>query len=102
MGARRIGACCSGVVIPGRSRRSSSATTFMFIAVVDMSAMAGVHRRRRVRNFAIIYGYQQFNQQATWVTVAIIVVIVQAGQLLGNTLAQRILRRCPFRGRPPC
>jgi len=33
------------------------------------------------------------DQQATWVTVAMIVVIVQAGQLIGDALAHRILCR---------
>ena len=65
----------------------------MFIAVVDMSAMAGYIGGGGLGNFAIIYGYQQFNQEATWVTVAIIIVIVQIGQLFGNWLAQRVLRR---------
>ena len=55
-------------------------------------------RRRKIGggglgNFAIMYGYQQFNWEVTLVTVLIIIVMVQAAQLLGNFLAQRILRR---------
>lgn len=92
MGARRIG-ILFGVVIPEALAPLILGYTFMFIAVVDMSAMAGYIGGGGLGNFAIIYGYQQFNQQATWVTVAIIVVLVQLGQLLGNWLAQRILRR---------
>jgi len=92
VGARRIGVLF-GVVIPEALAPLILGYTFMFIAVVDMSAMAGYIGGGGLGNFAIIYGYQQFNQQATWVTVAIIVVIVQAGQLIGNALAHRILRR---------
>ncbi|WP_153004107.1 methionine ABC transporter permease [Microbacterium testaceum] len=92
VGARRIGVLF-GVVIPEALAPLILGYTFMFIAVVDMSAMAGYIGGGGLGNFAIIYGYQQFNAQATWVTVAIIVVIVQAGQLLGNALAHRILRR---------
>jgi D-methionine transport system permease protein len=40
-------------------------------------------------NFAITYGYQQFDWPVTLVTV----VIVQAAQLLGNRLARIALRR---------
>ncbi|KAB1644483.1 MULTISPECIES: methionine ABC transporter permease [unclassified Pseudoclavibacter] len=82
-----------GIVIPEALAPLILGYTFMFIAVVDMSAMAGYIGGGGLGNFAILYGYQQFNQQATWVTVAVIVVIVQIGQLLGNWLAQRVLRR---------
>ncbi len=91
-GARRI-SILFGIVIPEAFGPLILGDTFMFISVVDMSAMAGYIGGGGLGNFAIIYGYQQFNQEATWVTVAIIVVIVQVGQLFGNWLAQRVLRR---------
>ena len=91
-GARRL-SVLFGVVIPEALAPLVLGYTFMFIAVVDMSAMAGYIGGGGLGNFAIIYGYQQFNQQATWATVAIIIVIVQSGQLLGNWLAGQILRR---------
>ena len=92
IGARRL-SILFGVVIPEALAPLILGYTFMFIAVVDMSAMAGYIGGGGLGNFAIIYGYQQFDQGATWVTVAIIVVIVQVGQFIGNRLAQRILRR---------
>lgn len=92
IGARRL-SILFGVVIPEALAPLILGYTFMFIAVVDMSAMAGYIGGGGLGNFAIIYGYQQFDQGATWVTVAIIVVIVQVGQFIGNKLAQRILRR---------
>jgi D-methionine transport system permease protein len=67
--------------------------TFIFIAVVDMSAMAGYVGGGGLGNFAITYGYQQFDWPVTLVTVVIIIVIVQAAQLLGNRLARIALRR---------
>ncbi|MDR6866134.1 D-methionine transport system permease protein [Microbacterium resistens] len=81
------------VVIPEALAPLILGYTFMFIAVVDMSAMAGYIGGGGLGNFAILYGYQQFDAQATWATVGIIVVIVQLGQFLGNRLAQRILAR---------
>ncbi|WP_298038508.1 methionine ABC transporter permease [uncultured Microbacterium sp.] len=92
IGAKRV-AVLFGVVIPEALAPLILGYTFMFIAVVDMSAMAGYIGGGGLGNFAIIYGYQQFDQQVTWVTVAIVIVIVQVGQLLGNWLAQRVLRR---------
>ena len=92
VGAKRV-SVLFGVVIPEALAPLILGYTFMFIAVVDMSAMAGYIGGGGLGNFAIIYGYQQFNAGATWITVAIIVVIVQSGQLLGNWLAQRVLRR---------
>jgi hypothetical protein len=50
-------------------------------------------RRRSAGHFAITYGYQQFDWPLTLVTVVIIVVVVQAAQLLGNRLARIALRR---------
>ncbi|KUF07012.1 methionine ABC transporter permease [Leucobacter sp. G161] len=67
--------------------------TFAFIAVVDMSAMAGVIGAGGLGNFALQYGWRQFNPWVTWSAVLIIVVIVQLVQLFGNTLARRLLRR---------
>ncbi|MBP6685763.1 MAG: ABC transporter permease [Leucobacter sp.] len=67
--------------------------TFAFIAVVDMSAMAGVIGAGGLGNFALQYGWRQFNPWVTWSAVLIIVVIVQLVQLFGNTIARRLLRR---------
>jgi D-methionine transport system permease protein len=67
--------------------------TFIFIVVVDMSAMAGYVGGGGLGDFAISYGYQQFDWPVTLVTVLIIIVIVQAAQVIGNLLARRFLRR---------
>lgn len=67
--------------------------TFAFIAVVDMSAMAGVIGAGGLGNFAIQYGYRQFNPWVTWASVFIIIALVQLVQLAGNLIARRMLRR---------
>ncbi|KNH13108.1 methionine ABC transporter ATP-binding protein [Arthrobacter sp. ZBG10] len=81
------------VVIPESLAPLILGYTFMLIAIVDMSAMAGYIGGGGLGNFAIMYGYQQFNWEVTLVTVVIIIVMVQALQLAGNWLAQRILKR---------
>ncbi|GAA4584680.1 ABC transporter permease [Planotetraspora phitsanulokensis] len=67
--------------------------TFIFVAVVDMSAQAGLFGGGGLGDFAITYGSQRYNWPIVYITVATIVVIVQAGQFLGNWLARRALRR---------
>ncbi|GAA1352031.1 ABC transporter permease [Falsarthrobacter nasiphocae] len=67
--------------------------TFLLIGIVDMSAMAGAIGSGGLGNFAIMYGYQQFNTELTWVAVAIIIVLVQIVQFFGNWLARKIMRR---------
>ena len=43
--------------------------------------------------FAINYGFKQFNPWVTWSAVLVIIVIVQLVQFVGNALARRVLRR---------
>jgi D-methionine transport system permease protein len=67
--------------------------TFIFVGVVDMSAQAGLVGGGGLGDFAITYGAHRYNWPTVYITVAVIVVIVQAGQFLGNFLARRVLRR---------
>jgi D-methionine transport system permease protein len=67
--------------------------TFIFVALVDMSAVAGYVGGGGLGNFAIQYGYRLFNPTVTWAAVIIIIVLVQLVQWLGNTLARKALRR---------
>ena len=92
MGASRLRILFS-VVIPEALAPLILGYTFMFIGIVDMSAMAGYIGGGGLGDFAITYGYQQFNWGVTWVTVLIMIVIVQGAQLLGNSLAKRVLHR---------
>ncbi|GGK38823.1 methionine ABC transporter permease [Nocardia camponoti] len=67
--------------------------TFVIIAIVDISAMAGAIGGGGLGDFAIVYGYQQFQWQPTAVAVVIIIIGVQAIQFFGNWLARKVLRR---------
>ncbi|QIM16584.1 ABC transporter permease subunit [Leucobacter insecticola] len=67
--------------------------TFAFIAVVDMTAMAGIIGGGGLGNFAMQYGFRQFNPWVTWSAVLLIIVIVQLVQVLGNAIARKLLRR---------
>ncbi|WP_159797844.1 methionine ABC transporter permease [Puerhibacterium puerhi] len=67
--------------------------TFLFIGVLDMSAIGGYLGAGGLGDFAIVHGYRQYDWAVTFVVVVIIVVIAQLAQLLGNVLARRALRR---------
>ena len=67
--------------------------TFIVVALVDMTAIAGAVAAGGLGEFAIVYGFKQFNPVVTWAAVLIIIVIVQVVQFVGNALARRVLRR---------
>jgi D-methionine transport system permease protein len=92
MGASRFRIIWS-VLIPEALGPLILGYTFIFVVVIDMSAMAGYVGGGGLGNFAITYGYQQFDWPVTLVTVVIIIAIVQLAQLLGNRLARAVLRR---------
>jgi D-methionine transport system permease protein len=66
--------------------------TFVFVAVVDMTAVAGAVGGGGLGDFAITYGYHRFNWAVTWLAVVTIIALVQAAQFLGNLLARKALR----------
>ncbi|WP_374947977.1 methionine ABC transporter permease [Agreia sp.] len=67
--------------------------TFIVVALVDMSAVAGYVGGGGLGTFAIQYGYRQFHPVVTWAAVLVIIIIVQLVQFLGNYLARKALRR---------
>jgi len=67
--------------------------TFIFVAVTDMSAVAGLIGGGGLGNFAIQNGYRLFNPTVTWAAVLLIVILVQLIQWFGNTAARKVLLR---------
>ncbi|RYG65854.1 ABC transporter permease [bacterium] len=92
MGASRL-RILTTVVVPEALGPLILGYTFAFVAIVDMSAIAGAIGAGGLGAFAQQYGYRQFDTVVTWTVVLIIVAFVQVGQFLGNTLARKVLRR---------
>lgn len=67
--------------------------TFVMVAIIDMTAVAGYIGGGGLGNFALVYGYRQFEPIITWAAVILIVVFVQLVQFFGNWLARKVLRR---------
>jgi len=67
--------------------------TYVLIAIVDMTAIAGAIGGGGLGQFGIQYGYQRFNWTVTLIAVVTIIIIVQAAQFAGNALARKAMRR---------
>ena len=95
--ARAVGAgplrIITTIVIPEALGPLVLGYTFLFVAIVDMTAVVGAVSGGGLGDFALQYGYQRFNQEVTLVTVGVIILLVQAVQVGGNALAKRIMRR---------
>ncbi|MGK9146477.1 ABC transporter permease subunit [Plantibacter flavus] len=67
--------------------------TFVFVVLVDMSALAGFVGGGGLGAFAIQWGFRQFEPVVTWAAVILIIILVQVIQFAGNWLARKVLRR---------
>jgi len=67
--------------------------TFLFVGVLDLSAVAGVVSAGGLGQFAMSNGFRRFNNLVTIVAVIAIIILVQVVQAVGNTLARLVLRR---------
>ncbi|MFC7789238.1 methionine ABC transporter permease [Microbacterium sp. MAHUQ-60] len=67
--------------------------TFIVVALIDMTAMAGLIGGGGLGAFAQIYGFRKFEPVVMWVAIILIVVFVHLVQLLGTKLARKAMRR---------
>lgn len=67
--------------------------TFIVVALIDMTAMAGLIGGGGLGAFAQIYGFRKFEPVVMWAAIVLIVVFVHLVQLLGNRLARKVMRR---------
>lgn len=67
--------------------------TFMTVALIDFSAMAGIVGGGGLGDLALTHGYQRFDGSVILVTVIILIVLVQIAQFVGNFLSRYFLRR---------
>jgi D-methionine transport system permease protein len=67
--------------------------TFVFVGLVDMSAQAGAVGGGGLGSFAISYGLARYNYTIIYISLAVIIVLVQLGQVLGNYLSRKAMHR---------
>jgi D-methionine transport system permease protein len=83
----------SKVLVPEALPGLVAGLTVTVVALVGYSAMAGAVGGGGLGDLAIRYGYQRFQTDVMVVTVVVLVLIVQAVQLLGDVLARRLAHR---------
>jgi D-methionine transport system permease protein len=70
-----------------------AAATVTAVALVSFTAMAGVVGAGGLGDLAIRFGYQRFQTDVMLVTVALLLVLVQGIQMVGDALVRRFTRR---------
>lgn len=92
MGAKRI-TIITKVLIPESLPAIVSGLTVTAIALVGATAMAGVIGAGGLGNLAYLDGFQRNNSTLTFVATVLILVIVFAIQILGDTVVKKIDKR---------
>ena len=67
-----------------------SGLTLTLISIIGYSAMAGTVGGGGLGYLAVSYGYQRFQKDVMIITVIILIIIVQALQMLGNYLYKKL------------
>ncbi|MEU9834050.1 methionine ABC transporter permease [Streptosporangium sp. NPDC048047] len=92
MGASRT-TIVGKVLLPEAMPGLVAGLTVTVVALISYSAMAGAIGGGGLGDLAIRYGYQRFETSLMIVTVVVLIVIVQLGQMLGDFAARRLARR---------
>lgn len=67
--------------------------TFVTVGLIDFSAVAGTVGGGGLGHVAMTHGYQRFDSSVMFVTVVILIILVQLAQWIGNFLSKKIMRR---------
>ncbi|WP_340382475.1 methionine ABC transporter permease [Streptomyces sp. SS7] len=81
------------VLVPESLPSLISSTTTTVVALIGYSAMAGTVGAGGLGDIAIRYGYQRFETDLMWITVAILAVVISLIQFAGDWAARSLHRR---------
>ncbi|MDR1051567.1 MAG: ABC transporter permease [Deltaproteobacteria bacterium] len=81
------------VMLPEAMPGLIMSVTITVITLISYSAMAGAVGGGGLGDFAIRYGYQRYQTDVMWVTVVMLLIVVQGVQLAGDHLVRRFSRR---------
>ena len=81
------------VLIPEALPTIIDSMTNVIVNLISYSAMAGAIGGGGLGDLAIRYGYQRFRLDVMLATIAILVIVVQLIQSLGNYLARRVNKK---------
>ncbi|WP_217239677.1 methionine ABC transporter permease [Streptomyces sp. AC555_RSS877] len=89
------------VLVPESLPSLISSTTTTIVALIGYSAMAGTVGAGGLGDIAIRYGYQRFETELMWITVAILAVVISVIQFAGDYAARSLHRRAGKAGPAP-
>ena len=92
MGAKRRQVVL-GALLPEALPGLVAAATVTAVALVSYTAMAGVVGAGGLGDLAIRFGYQRFQTDVMIVTVVLMLVLVQALQMIGDAVVRRVSHR---------
>lgn len=81
------------VLIPEAMPMIVSGITMTVINIIGYSAMAGLMGGGGLGDIANRYGYQRNELKVLWSAVFVIIILVQAVQFVGNSIAEKINKR---------
>lgn len=95
--AKAMGASVREIVVKVLLREARpglvAGLTVTVIALIGYSAMAGTVGGGGLGDVAVRFGYERFETQVMVATVVLLIVLVQAIQMLGDLVARRLSRR---------
>jgi D-methionine transport system permease protein len=81
------------VLLPEALPSIVAAFTVTFVSLIGYSAMAGAVGGGGLGDLGIRYGYERFEPAVMLATVAVLIVLVQLVQMLGDRIARRLSHR---------
>ncbi|MDQ0682641.1 MULTISPECIES: methionine ABC transporter permease [Streptomyces] len=89
------------VLVPESLPSLVAGTTTTVVTLIGYSAMAGTVGAGGLGDIAIRYGYQRFQTELMWITVAILAVVISLIQFAGDYAARSLHRRGGGSGAAP-
>lgn len=75
------------ILVPEAAGSLILGLTFMTVSLIEFSAVAGLVGAGGIGYLAFTYGYQRFDVVVMFITVLILIVLVQITQFIGNKIA---------------
>ncbi|NTW05516.1 MAG: ABC transporter permease [Peptococcaceae bacterium] len=80
----------TSVLLPESLPSLVSGVAITTINLVGYSAMAGIVGGGGLGTLAYYYGYQRYENSVMWMTVIVLIILVQGVQMLGDNISQKI------------
>jgi D-methionine transport system permease protein len=81
------------ILIPETAPSLIRGFTVAVIAVISMTALAGMFGAGGIGDIAVRFGYQRFQHDVLFATVYILIILVQLVQWIGNFASKQILKK---------